>query len=176
MGFLDRKSRVIDFRLTEHGRKKISTGHLDITYFSLSDDGIDYVNMSDGSGGLDIPPMMEAAQIPKRSSSEYSSEFQNIIYTASPSFGELPRILLSSGSEQIELECSQEQNRDEFFRTSLKSDSVDISLIGDHEQGNPGFLLQIMLSGSNEILPMRFDINGNICVDPFLRIKFDEGS
>ena len=43
MGYLDSDSITVDAILTKHGRKKLSDGGgLGITYFALSDDGVDY--------------------------------------------------------------------------------------------------------------------------------------
>ena len=40
--FLDKKEQVIDFQLTPHGRRKLSTGKLKPTYYQFYDDGVMY--------------------------------------------------------------------------------------------------------------------------------------
>ncbi len=47
MAFLDKKNRIVDMTLTDHGRQLLSENSLDIKYYAFSDDLIDY------SGSLD---------------------------------------------------------------------------------------------------------------------------
>ena len=42
MGLLDQKERVLDFRLTDKGRERLSKNQLNFSYYAFSDDGIDY--------------------------------------------------------------------------------------------------------------------------------------
>jgi len=42
MGILDKKSRIIHFRLTDTGRDLLSRGQLDFKYYKFFDDGVDY--------------------------------------------------------------------------------------------------------------------------------------
>lgn len=45
MGFIDPKTRIIDFKLTQKGRELLAKGKLQVKYFSLFDDEVDYKNM-----------------------------------------------------------------------------------------------------------------------------------
>jgi hypothetical protein len=51
-GILDKKTRVMDVILTEHGRKEFAKGGFDVKYFSFSDGGVDYTD--GGNNVLDI--------------------------------------------------------------------------------------------------------------------------
>jgi hypothetical protein len=42
VAFLDKKNRIIDITLTDHGRQLLSENSLDIKYYAFSDDLIDY--------------------------------------------------------------------------------------------------------------------------------------
>lgn len=42
MGFLDKKERVMDIILTQHGRKKLAKGEFRPKYFAFTDDEVDY--------------------------------------------------------------------------------------------------------------------------------------
>jgi hypothetical protein len=42
MAFLDPKERVMDIILTQHGRKKLAEGKLQVKYYRFFDDEIDY--------------------------------------------------------------------------------------------------------------------------------------
>lgn len=42
MSFLDKKERVLDIILTQHGRKRLAKGEFQPKYFAFSDDEIDY--------------------------------------------------------------------------------------------------------------------------------------
>lgn len=50
MGFLDKNSEVIDMILTAEGRRLLSEGDLDFTYYSFMDDEIDYNPFVSNSG------------------------------------------------------------------------------------------------------------------------------
>lgn len=52
MSFLDRNTRIIDFVLTQEGKKLRSEGKLNFTYFQLFDDAIDYFPYISNSGSL----------------------------------------------------------------------------------------------------------------------------
>lgn len=42
MSFLDKKERVLEIVLTQHGRKKLAKGEFNPKYFAFSDDEVDY--------------------------------------------------------------------------------------------------------------------------------------
>lgn len=48
-GFLDKKKRLIDYKLSEAGREKLSTGNLDFAYYTFSDRSIVYSQNLTGS-------------------------------------------------------------------------------------------------------------------------------
>ncbi len=50
-GFLDKKKRLIDYKLSEAGREKLSTGNLDFAYYTFSDRSIVYSQNLTGSNG-----------------------------------------------------------------------------------------------------------------------------
>ena len=50
-GFLDKKKRLIDYKLSEAGREKLSTGNLDFVYYTFSDRSIVYSQNLTGSNG-----------------------------------------------------------------------------------------------------------------------------
>ncbi len=52
MGILDSNTRVVDFVLTQEGRKLRSQGKLKFVYFSVSDDDTDYQPFISNSGSL----------------------------------------------------------------------------------------------------------------------------
>ncbi len=50
-GFLDKKKRLIDYKLSEAGREKLSTGNLDFAYYTFSDRSVVYSQNLTGSNG-----------------------------------------------------------------------------------------------------------------------------
>jgi len=42
MGLLDKKEHILNLILTQHGRKRLSEGNLNVSYYAFLDDEIDY--------------------------------------------------------------------------------------------------------------------------------------
>jgi hypothetical protein len=63
-GFLDKRQRILDVVLTDEGKRQLAEGGVDIAYFALVDDGVDYNPPSTGSQTLETyietTPLLEA--------------------------------------------------------------------------------------------------------------------
>lgn len=58
-GFLDKKRRFLDYKLTELGREKMSRGNLEFKYYTFSDRSISYIKKLDESNSFNISDSLE---------------------------------------------------------------------------------------------------------------------
>jgi hypothetical protein len=58
MGFLDKKDRVIDMVLTDEGKRQLSAGELELSFYAFFDDGVDYDPWVAESGSLDADALL----------------------------------------------------------------------------------------------------------------------
>lgn len=58
-GFLDKKKRFIDYKLTELGREKMSKGNLEFKYFTFSDRSVSYTKNLDHNNSFNISDSLE---------------------------------------------------------------------------------------------------------------------
>ena len=181
MGYLNKQSRVIDIVLTEHGRKLYAIGDLNFEYFALFDDGIDYDPWSTGSLTdnerelqIDATLSLEAPFIKDVMGTIAPLEPINHLFTASPGFELIPQMLLPN-NDSISLAADQRNNNGIYQRTGTSLAQIDMDIIGDAEQGNPGFILRTFSSSSNGLqqLDIRNDLNGRKSFDPFIAISID---
>lgn len=182
MGFLDRKSRVVDVVLTERGRRLFANGELDFTYVAFFDDGIDYDPYSTGSlteeerdDLIHSSPMFEAHVVPDRWSSQLPLEPVSHLFTASPGFNGVPRIMMPSTGSRVSLRCDQEQTDGLFRRTRTGFAKIDLELsVGS--QPSEGFSIHVFSSGSNGLAEVksRRDLKGRRALDPFIAVSVDD--
>lgn len=185
MGFLDKQSRVVDFVLTERGRRLYATGQLDFAYFSLFDDGVDYDPYSTGSLSheerellVEDVLMLEAPFIHEVRGAEGPLEPRSHIFTAAPGYLTVPHMSSPVDGGTISIMCEQLVDADGTYQRRTSTTAVlDLAVTGEVEVGNPGFLVRVFTSGSvglNEIDPRR-DLSGRRVYDPFLAISVDTG-
>jgi hypothetical protein len=60
-GFLDKKKRLIDYKLTELGREKMSLGNLDFSYYTFSDRSISYSKRLDQDNSFNISDSLDSS-------------------------------------------------------------------------------------------------------------------
>lgn len=182
-GYLDKQSRVIDVALTELGRKLYSVGKLDFTYFGLFDDGIDYDPIP-GSGSFDhdareeqieATPVFEAPSIPDIRGTTAPLEPIDHIFTALPGYVQIPSMISPVDGESITLMADQRRSDGVYRRTGTSLAQIDLDVTGEHEKGNPGFIVRVLSSGSNGLQPLHFrrDLAARRAVDPFIAIAID---
>jgi hypothetical protein len=182
VGLLDKQSRVIDFVLTERGRRLYAAGELDFTYYAFFDDGIDYDPYSSGSLSheqreLDIEstPMFEAPFVREVRGAEAGCEPRSHLFTAAPGYGSIPHISSPTDDQQFDLSCEQFQRGGTFERSNSNAVQIDLRHTGEVESINQGFIIRVFSSGSEGLseLDPRRDLSGRRSYDPFLAIAVD---
>ena len=182
MGFLDRKSRVVDVVLTAHGRRLFANGELDFAYYAFFDDGIDYDPYSTGSltdterdDLIHSSPMLEASVIPDRRSLLIPLEPVNQLFGEAPGVPTVARILLPLSGTQVDLRCDQVQSDGVYRRSATGVTQIDLELSGEAPPSE-GFSIHVYSSGSDglhELLPRR-DSRGRRSLDPFVAVALDD--
>lgn len=183
MGFLDRKSRVVDVVLTGRGRELFAAGELDFAYYSFFDDGIDYDPWSTGSLTDEerdelvySSPMLEAPLVPDRRSNTLPLEPTSFVFKAAPDYGAVPRLLspYHTGSQAV-LRCDQVSSGSFFIRTGTGFAVIPLEISAE-AGGSEGFSVHVYSSGTQgmtEVHP-KLDLRGQVSLDPFLSISVDE--
>lgn len=184
MGFLDRKSRVIDVVLTGRGRELLAQGELDFSYYAFFDDGLDYdpwtpsgsVSNDDQRDELiSSQPMLEAPVVQDRRSSIIPLEPTSFLFKAAPDYGALPRLLspFPTGSNVV-LRCDQVSSGSFFIRTGTSVAAIDLELSAEAGTAD-GFSIHVYSSGSNGLSEVRqkFDLKGRRALDPFIAFTTD---
>lgn len=180
MGFLDEKSRVLDVVLTELGRTAYSEGKMELFYFSLFDDGIDYDPFIDDASTdvdsvIDSTPILEATFVRNVRTSRNVGGPKSQLFGAGSGYESIPSMSIDLSS----IELRGEQSRDEegsYAREGSNVVSITPLMEGEIEQGNPGFIVRLFSSGSfgeTELIPRR-SMNGKICFDPFIEVIIDQ--
>jgi hypothetical protein len=153
MGFLDNKSRIIDFHLTTHGRKQLSKGKLDVIYYAFFDDCADY-----NIGEEDNVKLMCDESL---SNSQYLCK--RMMGTIDPHDSHVKPFVYISKHE-ITLR-KQEQISEDLARLNL-TDIVDVYESGYIEL--PQFDIEEPLyytDDNNDVKPVPRDMVGDVVVD-----------
>jgi len=183
VGFLDRKSRVIDVVLTGRGRELFALGELDFAYYALFDDGIDYDPWSSGSLTdeerdelIHSSPMFEAPVVPDRRTTVVPLEPTSFLFKAAPDYGAVPRMLQPNptGSSAV-LRCDQVSSGSSFIRTGTSLSVVPLEMSAETASSD-GFSVHFFSSGTNGLVELkpRTDLKGRRVIDPFVGISIDE--
>lgn len=147
-GFLDKRSRVLDVILTDEGRRQLAAGGVDVAFFALVDDGVDYSPPVTGSRSLEdyveTIPMLECMTgVPSKADPLETERLnaRDLLFTSSgrelvPSFHVVPSSLSGSISARRE--------------DGVVSDSSALIVAFSHDDGaKDGFVVQAMESGSD---------------------------
>jgi len=182
MGFLDKRSRIVDVALTARGRQLYSLGRLEFVYFAAFDDGVDYDPWPTGSltegnltESIEHIPLLEAPVIPLQGPSNVLPlEPTSNVFTAADGFSTVPRVLGPTGSYAVT--CVQYQGDDSLYeRKATTFARIPVSLQGD-VVGADGFAVKVFVSGSNglrELHPKR-DTAQRRALDPFVAVLADD--
>jgi hypothetical protein len=183
VGFLDRKSRVIDVVLTGRGRELFALGELDFTYYAFFDDGIDYDPWSTGSLTdeardelIHSTPMFEAPLVPDRRTTVIPLEPTSFVFQAEPDYGTVPRLLRPEPTgSQVVLRCDQFSSGSSFIRTGTSLAVIPME-VSTEVAGRDGFSVHFFVSGTNglEELETKMDLRGRRSVDPFVSLAVDD--
>lgn len=183
MGYLDKQSRVIDIVLTERGRKLYALGELDFEYFALFDDGLDYDPWSTGTlsdadreAQIEATQMLEAPFIRDVRGTVAPMEPTSHLFTAAAGYQFIPQMDRPADGDELSLMADQRRKGETYTRTGTSVAQIDMSVIGDREQGNPGFIVRVFASGSNGLQPLdlRKDLSGRRAFDPFIAVSVDD--
>lgn len=179
MGFLDKNSRVIDFILTERGKRLFAAGQLDFAYYALFDDGIDYdpvgaTTREERQEVIEDTPMLEVGTVKEVRGTVSALEPQSPLFTAAPNVRRIPRIS-SPAEDALEVKCDQVHFGTEYERLNTTEAKIDLALDGDVEAGNPGFSVRVFFSGSDGMheFSVRRDLTGRRVFDPFIAVSLD---
>lgn len=183
MGYLDKQSRVIDIVLTERGRRLYAVGQLDFAFFGLFDDGLDYDPYYSGTltdhereEQIESTPMLEAPFIREVRGASAPMEPRSHLFTAAPGYDSIPQMASPIDATEVDLAADQRRRDGMYVRTGTSQAQIEMSVVGDTEQGNPGFIVRVFSSGSNglQALDLRKDLNGRRSFDPFLAVAIDD--
>lgn len=182
MGYLDKQSRVIDVVLTERGRRLYALGELNFAYFGLFDDGLDYDPYSTGSlteeerqEQIEATPMMEAPIVRETRGTVAPGEPRSHLFTAGAQYKQIPQ-MISPTTASLSLMVDQRRLDSTYYRTGTSFATLEFSIIGNTEAGNPGYIVRVFSSGSNGLTPLdlRKDLKGRRAYDPFIAISIDD--
>lgn len=184
MGYLDKKSRVIDVVLTEFGRKLYAVGQLDFTYFALFDDLIDYdprpasgtYSDADREYQIESTQVLQAPIIPDARGTTAPLEPTSHIFTAAPGYRVIPTMSSPIDGSVVELMADQRVLGDGGYRrTGTSLAQIDMALVGDADRGSSGFIVRVLASGSfgHRLLDPRSDLAGQRSYDPFIGATID---
>lgn len=182
MGYLDRQSRVVDFVLTERGRKLYASGQLDFVYFAVFDDGIDYdpyctgtLSESERQEQIEALPMLEAPFVRDVRAAVSPLEPRSHLFTAASGYRVVPHVGLPAG-DPIDLQADQSRDGASYRRAGTSLAQIDLELVGDTEPDDPGFSVRVFVSGSAGYSPLvpRRDVQGRRAVDPFVALSVDD--
>lgn len=182
MGLLDKQSRVIDFVLTERGRRLYAAGKLRFSYFAVFDDGIDYSPYSTGSLNdqerelaIEMSLVEEASTIPEVGYPYYPLEPRSHVFTAEGGYEIVPSIASpTSGSRTVEF--MQEQSRRGLKRFGTSVIDLEVDVDDDDELNDDRFTVSVYMSGSNGYreLEHKRDLSSRRVYDPFLAMSLDD--
>lgn len=183
MGFLDRKSRVVDIVLTGRGRELFAIGKLDFAHYAFFDDGVDYDPYSTGSLTdeerdelIHSTPMFEAPLIPDRRTATLPLEPTSMVFKAASEYDAVPRLLQPNPTgSQVVLRCDQVSSGSFFLRsgTSLAVVPLELSIDADVNEGFSVHFYASSSAGLTELHP-RVDLRGRRSLDPFVAISIDD--
>jgi hypothetical protein len=183
VGFLDRKSRVLDVILTERGRRLFANGELDFAYVSFFDDGIDYDPYGSSGSMTDeerdtyaySTPMLECHVIPDRRSAGLPLEPLSQLFAAAQGYNGVPRLLAPPTGSQVDLRCNQSPKDQGYNRYDTTFAEVRLE-ISDGALQSEGFSIHVYGSGSDGLteLKTRRDLRGRRALDPFIAINVDD--
>ena len=98
-GFLDKKDRIFDIRLTDKGRELLSKNQLDFTWFAFSDDLVDYSGSIDdvlkSTGSLDDYMQKLFINEANQQKTPQNKDLKNFLFTAPPGSNILPEFRIS---------------------------------------------------------------------------------
>ncbi|HEU5118702.1 MAG TPA: hypothetical protein VFT74_19060 [Isosphaeraceae bacterium] len=172
----------MDIVLTERGRELYALGQLDFEYFGLFDDGLDYDPWSTGSlsdeereAQIEATPMLEAPFIRDVRGTVAPLEPTSHLFTAAGGYRSIPRMSSPTDRDGIDLMADQRRQGETYTRTGTSLAQIDMKVVGDTEAGNPGFIVRVLISGSNglQALEVRNDLQGRRSFDPFLAVSID---
>jgi len=176
---LDKQSRVVDFTLTERGRKLFAAGELDFTYYAFFDDGIDYdpddaSDFDERRDSIESTPMLEVPTVPDQKGCDRPLEPRYHVFTAAAGYTVLPHIGIQDGLE-LDLSCDQEREGDAYRRSNSSLAQIDLGHTGELGNGSPGFIVRVFSSGSDGTAEVDFrrDLVGRRAFDPFLAASID---
>ncbi len=174
MGFIDKKSRVIDLVLTTYGKELMSKGLLSgaIKYFALGDTEIQYVS---SSADLDI----EAIPVLEPLSDNIDELLNNRILDSELFVSNYPKVSISSTSSiQVERFTDSSFDSDPIMSIALSPDSIvrtvsiaprvsslaslgsirdvsaSIAFERDHTEKKPRYLITLEVSSSDQRYPL----------------------
>lgn len=183
MGYLDKQSRVIDVVLTERGRALFAVGGLDMAYFGLFDDCLDYDPVP-GVGSfsdeereeqIEATLVLEAPFVKDVRGAVAPLEPVDHIFTAASGYRTVPRMLSPVDDSDAALMADQRVDNGIYRRTGTNFVQIDPTVTGDVERGNPGFVVRVFTSGSNSLQRTQFrhDLSTRRAVDSFVAVAID---
>ena len=184
MGYLDKQSRVIDVTLTERGRALYASGQLDFAFFGLFDDQIDYdpvkatgsFSDEEREAQLEATPILEPSFIKETRGTTSPLEPLSHIFTAGAGYVEIPTMQSPLDGDALSLRADQRRDGSVYHRSATNLAQIDLSVIGDVERGDHGFIVRVLSSGSNGLQPVSFrrDLFSRRSVDSFVGVSIDD--
>ncbi len=182
MGFLDKQSQIVDVVLTEHGRRLYASGKLDLVYFAVLDDGVDYdpypatLSDTDRETMIEHASSFEAPIVMRRNDPIGTLEPVNHVFTAADGFETIPQIS-SPMTSSFDVSCAQYVAIDsKYARKATSRANILMALDGEAEAGAHGFTVRVFSSGSSGLtwLGPRRDSDLRRAFDPFIACTIDD--
>lgn len=118
MGFLDSKEEMLKIVLTDHGKKKLAEGDLQVAHYAFFDDEVDYeVNSGYITGA--IIPIQDPLQIFGNNLTRWWRGDSNVTLSGAGDTG-----FVSSWTDKVVLEAADATSTEEPFTSSLADQSA----------------------------------------------------
>lgn len=135
-GFLDKQERIVDLVLTSEGKRLLTTGELNFTYWKAFDDEVDYSPIIMNSASLSSEALSSSideriedtlvreATTGYRLHNSLGRDDTNVhrpLFTAPQGRSVVPRMVQVSGSDEIELFVDQRKIQEVLIRRSSRN-------------------------------------------------------
>lgn len=191
MGFLDNRTEIIDFVLTDVGKKLLASGKLEFDSWAAFDTGVDYDPYISNSGSFSEEQLNDvkreqieatlvtealAGNIDDRSCRDMTN-LSSPLFTVSSKQSILPRLKIAGSTGSLVVEIRQTPVGQSYRRFDSTKERLSLGYGDDKvssDEGFNGFGLSVMLSGSDGLKSIdgKIDSNGSLVYGSDLVLRY----